>query len=171
MTGRRSACIQTGKLRRDEAWGWIRHSWPNLACDEGFKSSPTQPQRGGSRGTALSVNDGLQRAAHLDLLPLLILGRRAHLCHSKSKGLRHPGQRVLSEDTHKEQTAGLLSAGDRYLCHRLPRFLGSWRASAHGCPQLLSMACGEIPEGVFPRECTQPRRERSLLTAAGPAAP
>jgi hypothetical protein len=59
--------------------GWIRHSKAECPeCDGGFEEGPlTEPQADGSRRTTLRVNSVLQRAAHLDLLPLLLLGTAA----------------------------------------------------------------------------------------------
>jgi hypothetical protein len=50
-------------------------AWPNPARDEGDKGSLTKPRRDTSRLTALRVNGGLQRMAHLDFVPLSLLGR------------------------------------------------------------------------------------------------
>jgi hypothetical protein len=47
---------------------------PNPACDDGFKGPLTKPQTDGSRRTALGAKIGCQRAANLDLDPILILG-------------------------------------------------------------------------------------------------
>ena len=64
-------------VRPDEG-GWVRHP----ACYDGFKGPAPKPQRDGSRRNALGVSGGLQRAAHLDFDPFMILGCLDQLGHS-----------------------------------------------------------------------------------------
>jgi hypothetical protein len=45
---------------------------PNRACDDGIKGPLTEPQTDGSRRTTLGAGNGLQWAAHLDLLKILL---------------------------------------------------------------------------------------------------
>ena len=47
----------------------------NPAWDDGFYGPLTKPQTDGSRRTTLKAKNGLQRAAHLDLLPIFLPGR------------------------------------------------------------------------------------------------
>jgi hypothetical protein len=51
---------------------------PSPACDEAFKGPLTKPQTDGQQRTTLGVKISPQRAAHLDLLPLLLLGSSEH---------------------------------------------------------------------------------------------
>ncbi len=63
----------------------LRTARPSPSCDEGPKGPLTKPRAAGSRRTTLGVNNGLQRAAHLDLLPLSIVDRLVdQLCHLQS---------------------------------------------------------------------------------------
>ena len=48
---------------------------PNRACDDGIKGALTETQTDASRRTRLGARNGLQWAAHLDLLHILILDR------------------------------------------------------------------------------------------------
>ncbi len=48
---------------------------PNRACDDGIKGPLTEPQTDGSRRTILGASNGLQWAAHLDLLKILLHDR------------------------------------------------------------------------------------------------
>ncbi len=54
--------------------GVVFGSWLNPACDEGIEGSLLKPQWDSSRRTKLGVNNGLEGEAHLDLVPLLLLG-------------------------------------------------------------------------------------------------
>jgi hypothetical protein len=55
---------------------------PNRACDDGIEGPPTEPQTDGSRRTRLGARNGLQWAAHLDLLKILLPDRLDQL-HSR----------------------------------------------------------------------------------------
>jgi hypothetical protein len=48
---------------------------PNRACDDGIKGALTETQTDASRRTILGARNGLQWAAHLDLLQILLLDR------------------------------------------------------------------------------------------------
>jgi hypothetical protein len=75
--------INIAQRARDVGAG-LRTARPSPSCDEGLKGPLTKPRADGSRRTTLGVNNGIERAAHLDLLPLSIVDRLVdQLCHSR----------------------------------------------------------------------------------------
>ncbi len=56
-------------------WGRFGTARPNRACDDGIKGPLTEPQTDASGRTTLGARNGLQWAAHLDLLKILLTDR------------------------------------------------------------------------------------------------
>ena len=85
-------------------WGRFGTARPNRACDDGIKGPLTEPQTDGSRRTILGASNGLQWAAHLDLLHILNPDRLDQL-HSLSVE-SVPGLYILPSlvDSHKPPT-------------------------------------------------------------------
>jgi hypothetical protein len=84
---RNKTCLRGWRCVR----GGFGRARPNPACDDGFKGPLSKPQAVGSRRTTLEAKHGLQRAAHLDLLPLLLvrrLGQLGHLMQIAVRGVR-----------------------------------------------------------------------------------
>ena len=70
---------------------------PNRACDDGIEGPPTEPQTDGSRRTRLGARNGLQWAAHLDLLKILLPDRLDQL-HSRGS---EPSLYSRASSTHE----------------------------------------------------------------------
>jgi hypothetical protein len=71
---------------------------PNRACDDGIEGPLTETQTDASRRTRLGARNGLQLAAHLDLLHILLLDRLDQLHSLLNLGVRVQSGSAMDKD-------------------------------------------------------------------------
>ena len=97
---------------------------PSPTCDDGIKGPLTELQTDGSPRTPLGARNGLQRAAHLELLPLFLLGSSVY-----------PRHRLSLENqvcTHELSESGAQNRQPKY-DDAPPSCAPAWAAAVHEC--------------------------------------
>jgi len=127
----------------------------NRACDDGIEGPPTETQTDASRRTRLGARNGLQWAAHLDLLHISLLDRLDQL-HSGSE----PSLYSRASSTHEPPTRPTVGA------------CPNWQRDAPpSCAPASPPAGRHAQRAKRPRIRQEPPRQAAARRTSGTASP